>query len=324
MTLRETGTLVRLIDFLKISREFLLALIILVTFGFFSMLLPNFFTKTNLLSVLMGMSLSTIIVIGATVVMVTGMVDLSVGSVFASTGYAAALTLRMGLPIWSCVLIGVATAFIWGNLTGFLVSKVKVNFLIASLATMFMARGVVYILAEGRVVSGFPDAFIRFGQGRLLGISSLIWIAIISIPIADFLLHEIVEVRQLYRVGGNEETARLAGINVDRLKWSAFLTSALLSGVAGMLSISRFGAAIALMGQGEELNAITACVIGGCTLRGGKGSAVGSFLGLLFLALIKDAMVLMNVSVFYQRFISGALLAIVVSIDVLTHKSSGR
>jgi ribose transport system permease protein len=151
-------------------------------------------------------------------------------------------------------------------------------------------------------------------------VSVLIWIAVLSIPIADFFLHQVVGVRQLYRVGGNELTARLAGLKVDRLKWSAFIASATLAGIAGMLSISRFGAAIALMGDGEELQAITACVIGGCTLRGGKGSAVGSFLGLLLLAIIKDAMVLMSISVFYQRFIAGVLLAIVVSIDVLTHK----
>jgi ribose transport system permease protein len=252
--------------------------------------------------------------------MVSGMIDLSVGSVFACTGYAVAITLKQGLPIWLAILIGVVTALAWGSINGLLVSKIKVNVLIATLSTMFMARGVVYILSSGTVVSHFPKSFLRFGQGNFLGISYLIWIALISIPIADFLLHEIVSVRQLYRVGGDETSARLAGINVDRLKWAAFITSGLLAGLAGILSISRFGAAIALMGDGEELQAITACVIGGCTLRGGKGSAIGSFLGLLLLALIKDAMVLMHISVFYQRFIMGAILAIVVSIDQLTRR----
>lgn len=310
------------IEFIKTSREFLLAIIILVAFVGLSLTVPNFFTKTNLLSTLMGMSLSTIIVIGMTVVMVAGMVDLSLGSVFACSGYAVAVSLKSGMPISISILIGVTVAILWGSLTGFLVSKVKVNFLIASLATMFMARGMVYILSKGRVVAGFPSSFVSFGQGSFLGASSLIWIAVVSVPIADFLLHEIVSIRQLYRVGGNEETARLTGINVDRIKWSAFLVSSLLAGIAGILSISRFGAAIALMGQGEELGAITGCVIGGCTLRGGKGSATGSLLGLLLLALIKDALVLMHVSVFYQRFISGVLLAVVVSIDVLTHRGS--
>jgi ribose transport system permease protein len=308
------------IDFFKSSREFLLLVIILILFIAMSLTIPNFFTTTNILSIFHGISLSTIVVIGATVVMVAGMVDLSVGSVLGCTGFAVAITLRAGTPIPIAILIGFLTAMCWGSVTGLLVSKVKVNFLIASLSTMFMARGVVYILSHGRIISGQPDSFVRFGEASFLGISSLTWVALACIPIADFVLHQFVSVRQLYRVGGDEETARLAGINVTRIKWSAFLTSGALSGMAGILAVSRFGAAQALMGTGEELQAITACVIGGCTLRGGKGSAFGSFLGLLLLALIKDAMVLMHVSVYYQRFISGALLAIVVSIDVLTHK----
>jgi ribose transport system permease protein len=255
-----------------------------------------------------------------TVVMVAGMVDLSVGSVLGCTGFAVAITLRAGVPIPLAVLIGLLTAAGWGTITGFMVSKVGVNFLIASLSTMFMARGVVYILSHGRIISGIPDSYIRFGEGTLLGVSSLTWVAFLCIPVADFLLHQIVGIRQLYRVGGNEQTARLAGINVTRIKWGSFLTSGVLAGMSGMLSVSRFGAAQALMGTGEELQAITACVIGGCTLRGGKGSAIGSILGLLLLSLIKDGMVLLHVSVYYQRFISGALLAIVVSIDVLTHR----
>jgi ribose transport system permease protein len=309
-----------IVDFIKSSREFLLAVITIVLFGAMSFTVPNFLTKTNILSIFHGMSLSTIVVIGMTVVMIAGMVDLSVGSVLGCSGFAVAITMRAGVPIPIAVTIGVLAAIGWGSITGFMVSKVGVNFLIASLSTMFMARGVVYILSHGRIVSGLPDAYMKFGEGSLLGISSLTWVAFLCIPIADFLLNQIVSIRQLYRVGGNEQTAKLAGINVTKLKWTAFLTSGVLSGMAGMLSVSRFGAAQALMGTGEELQAITACVIGGCTLRGGKGSAIGSFLGLLLLSLIKDGMVLLHVSVYYQRFISGALLAIVVSIDVLTHR----
>jgi len=310
----------QILGLIQTSRELLLAIVITIAILTLSLTLPNFLTMTNFSAVLTGMSLSTIIVIGMTVVMVAGMIDLSVGSVLACTGYAVAITLRNGSPIWFSILIGIAVSLLWGGFTGFLHSKIKVNFLIASLATMFMARGMVYILSQGRVVSGLPESFLPLGQGTVLGLSNLVWIAITGVIIADFLLHEIVSVRQLYRVGGSEETCRLMGINVDRIKWSAFIASGLLAGFAGILSVSRFGAAIALMGQGEELQAITACVIGGCTLRGGKGSAVGSLLGLFLLALIKDALVLMHISVFWQRFISGALLALVVSIDVMVHR----
>ena len=308
------------ISYVKSSREVLLASIIMIAFILLSLLLPNFLSKSNLLSVLMGIALSTIIVIGITVVMVSGMVDLSVGAILATSGYAVTIMLKQGLPIWVAILVGLAAGFVWGSINGLLVTKVRVNFLIVTLSTMFMARGVVYIISNGRVISGLPESFLRLGQGSFLSVSFLIWIALISIPIADFFLHKIVSVRQFYRVGGNEDSAKLVGINVDKLKLAAFITSGLLAGVAGILAVSRFGAAIALMGEGEELVAITACVIGGCTLRGGKGSATGSFLGLLFLALIQNAMVLMYVSVYYQRFVMGAILLIVVSIDELTHR----
>jgi len=306
--------------YIKSSREVLLAFIIIVLFTVLSIFLPNFFSKSNLLSILMGISLSTLVVIGMTIVMVSGMIDLSVGSVLGVSGYVVAILLRRGFSIWSVILISLVVAIAWGALNGLLVSKVKVNFLIATLSTMFMARGVVYILGSGRVVSDLPKSFLLFGQGSFLGVSSLIWVAIISIPIADFFLHEIVSVRQLYRVGGNELSAKHAGINVDRLKIGAFIMCAVLAGLAGIFSVSRFGAAMALMGDGEEMLAITACVIGGCSLRGGKGSAIGSFLGLFLLALVKDAMVLMFISVYYQKFIMGAILAIVVGVDQFAHR----
>jgi len=308
------------ISYIKSSREVLIALIIIVVFAGLSIFVPHFLSSANLISVLQSISLSTLIVIGMTALMASGMVDLSVGAVFACSGYTTAVSLVNGLPIWLAIIIGIITAIFWGAFTGFLVSKVKVNFLIATLSTMFMARGVVYILSNGKVVSGFPDSFLLIGQGKPFGISSLIWIAIISIPIADFFLHQIVSVRQLYRVGGNETSAKLAGINVNRVKWMAFITCGVLAGIGGILSISRFASAVALMGDGEELQIITACVIGGCTLRGGKGSAIGSFLGLFLLALTKDAMVLTGISVYYQKFIMGVILAIVVSIDEVTHR----
>lgn len=312
------------ISFLKSSREALLALIIVVVFILFSIFVPHFFTVSNLLSTLMGISISIIIVVGMTVIMVSGMVDLSVGSIYGSAGYLTVIALNRGLPIWLGILIGLFTGLAWGSVNGLLVSKVKVNFLIATLSTFYMARGMVYIVSKGTSLAGLPKAFLRFGQGSFFGIPILIIVAIIIIAIADFVLHEIVSVRQLYRVGGNENSARLAGINVDKLKLGAFITVGILAGLAGVFAVSRFGAAMAEMGTGEELQAITACVIGGCTLRGGKGSATGAFLGLLFLAFIKDAMILLGISVYYQQFIMGAILAIVVSIDELTHRKESR
>jgi ribose transport system permease protein len=257
-----------------------------------------------------------------TIALVSGGFDLSVGSVFASSGVVVAVAMVAGLPVWLSIIIALLAAAAWGLLNGLVITKIGVNPLLTTLATMGMARGFVYILTEGRVVTGFPDEFTAPGQAAFGRVSVLVLIALLVVIVADVLLRKSAFLRQLYYIGSNERAARVSGINVERARIGVYLTTALLAGAAGVLSTSKFSAAIPLMGTGAELKAIAAAVIGGASLYGGEGTVLGGALGLIFLALIQSVLVLLNISVYWQGFIAGAVLLLAVSLDVLIHKRS--
>ncbi|MBV9645483.1 MAG: ABC transporter permease [Verrucomicrobia bacterium] len=288
----------------------------------FSLTVPNFGSLGNFLSVADSLVFDAMITTGMTIALVSGGFDLSVGSVFASSGVVVAVAMVAGLSMWLSIVIALLTAAAWGFLNGFVITKIGVNPLLTTLATMGMARGFVYIITEGRVVTGFPDEFTAPGQAALGRVSVLVVIAALVIIVADVLLRKSAFLRQLYYIGSNERAARVSGINVERARIGVYLTTALLAGAAGILSTSKFSAAIPLMGTGAELKAIAAAVIGGASLYGGEGTVLGGALGLIFLALIQSVLVLLNISVYWQGFIAGAVLLVAVSLDVLIHRRS--
>lgn len=288
----------------------------------FSLTVPNFGSPGNFLSISDSLVFDAMITTGMTIALVSGGFDLSVGSVFASSGVMVAVAMVAGLSMWLSILIALLTAAGWGLVNGFVITKVGVNPLLTTLATMGMARGFVYIVTEGRVVTGFPDAFTAPGQAAVGGVSVLVLIAVLVVIFADVLLRKSAFLRQLYYIGSNERAARVSGINVERARIGVYLTTALLAGAAGVLSTSKFSAAIPLMGTGAELKAIAAAVIGGASLYGGEGTVLGGALGLIFLALIQSVLVLLNISVYWQGFIAGAVLLVAVSLDVLIHRRS--
>jgi ribose transport system permease protein len=288
----------------------------------FSLTVPNFSGLANFLSIADSLVFDVIITTGMTIALVSGGFDLSVGSVFASSGVVVAVAMVAGLPVWLSIIIALLAAAAWGLLNGLVITKIGVNPLLTTLATMGMARGFVYILTEGRVVTGFPDEFTAPGQAAFGRVSVLVLIALLVVIVADVLLRKSAFLRQLYYIGSNERAARVSGINVERARIGVYLTTALLAGAAGVLSTSKFSAAIPLMGTGAELKAIAAAVIGGASLYGGEGTVLGGALGLIFLALIQSVLVLLNISVYWQGFIAGAVLLLAVSLDVLIHKRS--
>ncbi len=301
-------------------REMTLLFLVLGCGIVFGLTVPNFASLGNALSIADTLVFDLMITTGMTMALVSGGFDLSVGSIFASSGVVVALSMVAGLPIWLSVLVALLSAAAWGLLNGLVITKIGVNPLLTTLATMGMARGFVYILTEGRVVTGFPDAFTDPGQASLGGVSVLVWIALLVVIIADLLLRKSAVLRQLYYIGSNEQAARLSGINVERARIGVYLITALLAGLAGILSTSKFSAAIPLMGTGVELKAIAAAVIGGASLYGGEGTVLGGTLGLIFLSLIQSVLVLLNISVYWQGFIAGSVLLAAVSFDVLIHK----
>ncbi|MBC7811616.1 MAG: ABC transporter permease [Burkholderiales bacterium] len=302
-------------------REFALIVMILVIGGGLHLITGRFFTTPNLNAISLGFATSAIIVFGMTAALVSGGFDLSVGSVFAMGGVTAALALRADIPIPLAMLCGVGAGVAAGIVNGFLITQVQINPFITTLGMLGIARGVSLAVTEGSPLAELPTEFFVFGQGRdILGIPNLILIALAVILIGDILMRRSSAFRQIYYVGGNEEAARLSGINVNRVKFGVYILSASLAAFAGVLSVSRFTVADPGTGVGEELRIIAACIIGGCSLRGGKGTVVGGLLGLIFVGFINNGMILLRVPVYWQQLSMGVVLLLAVGFDTLSQR----
>ena len=306
------------------AREFALILLIILIAVVLQLATGRFITTPNLNATSLGFATSAIMVFGMTAALVSGGFDLSVGSVFAMGGVVAALALRADLPIPVSIACGVGGGLLAGLINGLLISKAGINPFITTLGMMGIARGVALAVTEGTPLAELPREFLVYGQGRTFEIPNLILIALITILIGDFLMRRSALFRQLYYVGGNEEAARLSGINTNRVKIWVYAMSGMLAGLAGVLSVSRFTVADPGTGTGEELRIIAACIIGGCSLRGGKGTVIGGLLGLIFVGFINNGMVLLRVPVYWQQLVMGVVLLLAVGFDTFSQRWQAR
>jgi ribose transport system permease protein len=240
-----------------------------------------------------------------------------VGSVVAFTGATTALLLTGDTPVWLAVGAGLAIGAAVGLFNGLIVSKLGINPFVTTLSSLSLFRGLTLIVTKGRNISGLPDGFKAIGQTEVLGIQTPIILAALLIVVGDLLLRRFRFFRQSYYIGGNERSARLSGIPVDRMKTLAYLLTGLFAGLAGVVMTARLGAASMTAGTGLELRVITAVIIGGASLQGGEGTVLGSFLGSLLMSLITNALTLLGVDVYWQTFVIGATLLAAVLIDRL-------
>lgn len=304
-------------------REFVLAAVI-VAFGIvMTFSSPVFLTSANLQALLLGLSVEGLIAVGMVLVMITGQFDLSVGSTLAFSGVVVGLLLTSGVPVVVAIPLALAASVLVGLANGLLIAKLGINAFIVTLGMMITLRGLVLVLAGGTTVLNLPDSFNVIGQGRVLGIQTPIWVMLILLVIMDLVMRNSRFFRQSYYVGGNPRAARLSGMNVARVKIVNFCLVALLAGIAGLLITARFGAASVTVGDGTELRVITATIIGGASLNGGEGSALGAFLGALFMGLVANALNLLGVDVYWQNLITGLILIAAVVIDVLAQRRKG-
>lgn len=301
-------------------REFTLIAMIIVIGIVLQLITGRFLTVPNLTPILLGIATSSIIVVGMTGALVSGGFDLSVGSVFAMAGVTAAVALRADVSIPISILLGVGVGVIAGLVNGLLITKVQINPFITTLGMMGIARGIGLAVTGGTTIPVRTPEFFVYGQGRTLDIPNLVLIALIAVLIGDFLMRRSAAFRQIYYVGGNEEAARLSGINVDRVKIAVYALSGLLAALAGVLSVSRFQSAEPGAGTGEELRIIAACIIGGCSLRGGKGTVIGGLFGLIFVGVINNGLVLLRVPVYWQQLSVGVVLLLAVGFDTLSQR----
>ncbi len=282
-----------------------------------ALLNPRFLTINNLFNVLRQTSINSIIAIGMTFVIITGGIDLSVGSILAFTGALCAFMLKSGFGTVPALTATITAGFIFGICNGLFVSKARLQPFIVTLVAMTVLRGGTLVFTNGRpiAVREAGEFFSSIGGGYVLGIPVPIFIMVILFLAAHFLLNHFRFGRYVYAIGGNEEASKLSGVNTVRVKTFVYGISGALTALAAIIVTSRLGSAQPTAGTGYELEAIAAVVLGGTSLSGGSGKIAGTALGALIIGVLGNALNLLNVSSYYQMMIQGAVILAAVLAD---------
>lgn len=303
-------------------RETGLILIILALFVVMTFASPYFLTWVNMRAMAMAFAVEGIVVVGMTILLISGGIDLSVGSVTALAMVIAGLLFLAGIDPWTASAISILCCTAIGATMGFFVTRVGLHHFIVSLAIMVIARGACLLGTGGRPIGLFtlPAEFKFIGQGSIGVIPVVIILFVVIIVAFDFMLRRTTAFRRVFYTGSNERAAAYSGI---RTKKVVFLTTTLCStlcGVAGIIYMARFGSAQPTFGIGMELNVIAAAVIGGASLNGGTGTIFGAILGVILLSVVSSSLALLDVSVYWQDIIRGSILLAAVSIDHYMNK----
>ncbi|WP_245418707.1 MULTISPECIES: ABC transporter permease [unclassified Mesorhizobium] len=315
----------RIVRRLANSRELtLFVLVVLLALAMTIVYPHNFPTGPNMRAVLLNLAPVGILVCGMMLLMIAGTFDLSVGSTLALSGvWAGVVAGWWGWPAEAALLVGVLVGAVAGLINGLIVTRIGINALIATLGTLTIYRSLTYVTA-GTGVTPISDSFAEYGRAAdpILRIQSPFWAMLILVLVGGWLVARTRFFRQFYFVGGNPRAAQLSGIRVDRLILIGFITMGALAGIAGVLGAARLNSAVVNAGVGIELKVITATVLGGASLKGGEGTVLGGILGVLFIALIENAMIINAVGVFWQGLVVGLVLLFAVSLD--RFKTAGR
>ncbi|NLY44700.1 MAG: ABC transporter permease [Tissierella sp.] len=280
---------------------------------------PYFLNMRNMMNILQNISLQGITAIGMTMVIITGGIDISVGGVCALTAWIAASLMKSGMNWVLACLCAISIAAICGAINAFSIGVMKIPPMIATLAMMNMTRGLQTVISRGSTLTGLPESFQFIGQGSIFGIIPLPAIIIVALYLgASWFMKRTILGRNIYAVGGNPEAARVAGIKNNRVLFFSYIMCSILACIAGIIFVSRTNSAPATLGTSLEMRAIMAAVIGGTSVTfGGKGKIMGTFLGVIIVGLITNALDLVGVSAYYQQFIQGVLVLFVVILEAI-------
>jgi len=315
-----TSEIVRFISQRLAISGLFLALFALIVIS--SLISEAFLSPFNIVNVLRQVALYGIVSIGMTFVILTGGIDLSVGSIVAVVSVSTAMLLNAGLPIAVIILCGLAIGTVFGFLNGVGITFFRIPPFIMTLGVMVMLRGFALTLSDGRPidVTFSAGAFGWIGRGNAAGLPVAVWIFLVVAAAAFFVLRYIAFGRDIYAVGSNAEAARLSGINVSAVKLSVYTISGLLAGLTALIFVSRLTVGEPTAGTGLELEAIAISVIGGASLFGGVGGVVGTTIGACILAVLANMMNLIGISPFTQQIVKGAIIIVAVSFEVLRRR----
>jgi len=313
-------TPVNIIEKMLNNRELTLFIIVSLTFVILSFSINSFFSADNIRSIFAGSSFSLLLASGLTLVIITAGIDLSVGSMLALTSVFTCSLLSMQIPTLVAVPLGMIFSLLLGAINGIGVAYLRIPSFIVTLAMLSVARGIATVWTSGYEITNLPISFRLIGNASLFNIPVYILIIIAFLVVLDLLLRYWKPLNVIYYIGLNQEASRLSGIKVAPTLVAVYAISGLLAGLAAILISAKSGMGYAGYGVGTELTAITAAVIGGANLNGGKGSIFGACLGVIFLAMINNGFILAGINPNWQWFVNGIILIIFLCVNAFTTK----
>ena len=281
----------------------------------------KFLLPTNLMTIVKQISIQSIVAIGMTMIIITGNIDLSVGSVVAFCSVVGAMLMSKGVPMVLAIIVAILAVAVIGFITGGVTAKLKLHSFLVTLALMQAVRGLAQTMTNGRPVSGLPDAFGKIASASIGPVPLLVIYMIVLYVIFIYVMKYTAFGRSIYAVGGNQESARLSGINVEKVKTMVFLLSGMLCGVAGVLLASKVRSGDPTCAEAWEMDTIAGAIIGGTNMMGGEGKLGGTIIGLLFVGILANGMVLLGVSAYMQDVIKGLVIFLAVIINSIQKRS---
>jgi ribose transport system permease protein len=297
--------------------EILLLIILTLLFVALSFASPVFFKVNNMKTLARQASIYGIVAIGMVFVITSSGIDLSVGSVVGLSGVLTAMLIVKGMPIPIAMIISIIVGSLIGLINGILIHDGKVPPFIATLGTMTVTRAIIMLITGAKMVSGLPKSFTGIAQMTTFGVPFLFIAWVITIVIAWFITQKTIFGRNIYAIGSNKEAARLSGIDVRKTTYGVYMFSAFVCSIAGILLTARLGNGVPTAGTGYELDAIAASVVGGASLDGGEGSVIGTVLGAMIMATLRQGGTLLGINSFIVEIIIGSLIVIAVLLDKL-------
>ena len=299
----------------------LIALILLVVI--ISAVSPEFRTVNNFLSLIRQSSINGFIAFGMTMVILTGGIDLSVGSTLAlSAALCAGMITKLGVPVPVAMVITLAVGLVLGAISGIMVTKGRLQPFIATLITMTVYRGLTMIYMDGRPISGLSSVvyamsriLVLFGKGSFLGIPVPVILFILAFVVFYVVLNKTTMGRKIYAVGSNDKCAKLAGISISKVKLAVYSVSGLMAALSGLVLLSRLNSAQPTLGDGYELDAIAAVALGGTSMNGGRGKVAGTLIGILIIGVINNGLNILGISSYYQDVVKGLVILVAVLSD---------
>jgi len=302
--------------------RYAIGIVLVVFIGLLEIFVPSFRSVGNVQNILLQTSINSLLAVGATLIILTGGIDLSVGSILGFAGIVAALLGKApgSGPFLVALAAGVGTGLALGAINGSLVAFVRIPPFVVTLGMMSIARSLAFVASQGQPISDLSNEFLAIGQGSLFNIPYPILISVVTFVIFGIVLARTRFGRYIYAVGGNEEAAIVSGVDTRAIKLAAYSLSGLLAGLGGVVLAARATAGISTNGEGYELTAIAAAVIGGTSLSGGRGSLLGTVAGVLIIGIMVNSLDLLNISPFYQGLIQGTIIIGAVAIDAIANR----